>query len=1073
MDMFTEPRQRLIEWARIQLIGPPESPNGSSDNAPDLRGILPTERFPCGAIYPTSAWGDGIDPPGDELDEFDGVLEVGDESGVEPAPVRRYIPPSSLGFSFFVSGEDIKFQLLTRAVSYEAERTKSGQYTNDWYRRKLVSSQVGEEEFVNVRCPGKDSRYNFPCFPYTEDDPGTGRARLDVQWRRFGDGWIVTTSLCNSQELGDSESGSDYVRQRAKCTLFEVGLRCVIEAGDIGVYPRVDRSLLDEEEQEIELQYSGRHIYAIGHGCAVGWNTSDDKVVELFSETMPAVEVPQMTADTAAGGDAVLSLARLTAIDKAPEDLYSELANFIDGYVDWVAGQLSNITDLANEDRAAANRLVARMEVVVTRMRQGLVLLEKNGMVRLAFSLTNRSMLDQMRQHDYLNGRQRDDEEYRWRPFQLAFLLTTLSSATDENNEFRDTVDLIWFPTGGGKTEAYLGLIAFQITLRRLRHPDTGGGTAILMRYTLRLLTRDQFVRATRLICALELIRRERNDLGTSPISIGMWVGSATSPNSFEKAAELVSRAKATGERAELVLHSCPWCAEDFDAARNYASTKSNFHFLCRNASCGFGSSEENKLPCNIVDEALYKEPPTMLVATVDKFARLAWEEKANAFFGGAENRPPELIIQDELHLIASALGSIAGLYEAAIDTVLQSRGVYPKYIASTATIRMADQQVRRLYGREVAVFPPPGLSCDDSYFARTVPLTQRPGRIYIGYLAPLLNRQKCLAPLAATMLSAPMMLFNGAQEKQELLDAWWTLMVYHGSLQGVSNSHTAFTSGVRDFMQLISASSDFEQENHQTESLSRTTPKIAQLTGLQTAAENAQIFARLAKARDEEGCLDAVLATSMISVGLDVSRLASMIINGQPLTTAEYIQASSRVGRSDTPGVVFANYYRDQARSLSHYESFRPYHEAFYRFVEPTSVTPFTYQARQRALHAAVVIVMRHAKLGLLGNASAGDFDKGKEAISRAVELLKRRCAESAGERSEEVDAHIDAIITNWDAEAERCKVAKRLLAYQVPQKDSGRDRLLYNHDDKIRGLWPTLQSLRNVENTALLKAL
>lgn len=1062
----------------MQLIGPPESPIGSPENAPDLFGILPTERFPCGAIYPTSAWGDGIDPLGEELDEVDGALEIGGgESGVEPAPVRRYIPPSSLGFSFFVRGEDIKFQLLTRAYSYEeAERSKSGQYSNDWYRRKLVSRQAGEEEFVNVCCPGKDGRHSFSCFPCAEGDPEAGRARLDVQWRRFGDGWIVTTSLCNSQELGDSESGSDYVRQRAKCTLFEVSLRCVIEVGEIGVYPRVDRSLLDDEEQEIELQYSGRHIYAIGHGCAVSWTSTDDKVVELFSETMPAVEVPQMTADTVSGGDAVLSLARLTAFDTAPKELFAELADFIDGYVGWVAGQVSNISDLADDDRIPASRIVARMEMAVTRMRQGVVLLEKNEMVRLAFSLANRSMLDQMRQHDYLNGRQRSDEAYRWRPFQLAFLLTTLSSSVDENNEFRDTVDLIWFPTGGGKTEAYLGLIAFQIALRRLRYPDTGGGTAILMRYTLRLLTRDQFVRATRLICALELIRRERSDLGTSPITIGMWVGAATSPNSFEKAAELVARAKAAGERAELVLHSCPWCAEDFDASSNYVSTKSDFHFLCRNASCGFGSSGENKLPCNIVDEALYKEPPTMLVATVDKFARLAWEERANAFFGGDESRPPELIIQDELHLIASSLGSVAGLYEAAIDTVLQSRGVYPKYIASTATIRMADHQVRRLYGREVAVFPPPGLSCDDSYFARTVPLTQRPGRIYIGYLAPLLNRQKCLAPLAATILSAPMTLFNDAQEKGELLDAWWTLMVYHGSLQGVSNSHTAFTSGVRDFMQLISASSDssdIEQEKKQTDSMSRSTPKIAQLTGLQTAAENAQVFARLAKARDEEGCLDAVLATSMISVGLDVSRLASMIINGQPLTTAEYIQSSSRVGRSDTPGVVFANYYRDQARSLSHFESFRPYHEAFYRFVEPTSVTPFTFQARQRALHAAVVIVMRHAKLGLLGNASAGDFAKGKEAISRAVEQLKRRCAQSAEERSEEVDAHIDAIINSWDTEAERCKVARRSLAYQVPQKDTGRDRLLYNHDDKIRGLWPTLQSLRNVENTALLKAL
>jgi ATP-dependent helicase YprA (DUF1998 family) len=245
----------------------------------------------------------------------------------------------------------------------------------------------------------------------------------------------------------------------------------------------------------------------------------------------------------------------------------------------------------------------------------------------------------------------------------------------------------------------------------------------------------------------------------------------------------------------------------------------------------------------------------------VDKFARLAWDERSNAFFGSGHRRPPELIIQDELHLIAGALGSVAGLYEAALDTVVQLCGVFPKYIASTATIRMAVQQVKRLYGREVVVFPPPGLSCDDSFFARTVPLE---------------------------------------------LDAWWTQVAYHGSLKGVGNSHTAFASAVRDFMSLLLP-----------ESKERSTPHIAQLTSLQTADENAEIFTRLKRTRDEAGCLDAVLATNMISVGLDVARLALMTINGQPLTTAEYIQASSRVGRSDVPGIVFANYYRDQARRL------------------------------------------------------------------------------------------------------------------------------------------------------------
>jgi hypothetical protein len=1061
-NIFVQPRKRLIDWVRQQLVGPPDP----VADGPDLVGVLPTERFPCGAIYPTSKWGDGIDPPSEEVpDEIESIKNSDGESTSEPPIMRRYIPPSSLGFSFFIKGNDIRFQVLCSAVDYECPEKDNLGDCKGWWRKNLVLVEGENEEFENISCPGKNYRQSF--FKLAD------KARLDVQWRHFADGWIVTVSLCNNQELSDNDKkGRDYVIERAEKTLFEASLRCVIDSGDVGVYPRVDRSLLDDEEQEIELQYSHRHIYATGHGCAANWIVKSGKVTELNSETMPAVEVPQMTADTGSGGEPVLSLARLAGIDKAHETLLPELEEFINGYSSWVTWQQGAITSISPEDREAASRITKRMDTAISRMRAGLHPLSNNAQARLAFALANRAMLDQMRQHDRLQGKNRDDNAYRWRPFQLAFLLTTLESTENEDSEFRDTVDLIWFPTGGGKTEAYLGLISFLIILRRLRHSDTGSGTAILMRYTLRLLTRDQFVRATRLICALELIRRERNDLGTEPITIGMWVGGASSPNTFQQATELVEKAIAAREKPELVLDHCPWCGDDFKADLNYKNTTKSFHFLCRNSVCQFGASPEGVLPCNVVDEALYADPPTMLVATIDKFARLAWEERANAFFGGVQHRPPELIIQDELHLIASALGSVAGLYEAAIDTVLQLRGVYPKYIASTATIRMADQQVKRLYGREVAVFPPQGLSADDSYFARTVPLEERPGRTYVGYLAPMLNRQKDLAPLAAALLLAPQILFEDQQEAESLLDAWWTQVGYHGSLKGVGNSHTAFAGGVREFMRLLSGRTS-EETKHEEQRQKRMPPNIAQLTSLQTAAQNAEIFSRLSKQREDAGCLDAVLATNMISVGLDVARLALMVINGQPLTTAEYIQASSRVGRSDVPGVVFANYYRDQARSLSYYESFRPYHEAFYRFVEPTSVTPYTYQARLRALHATLVIVMRHAGVGLLGNEAAACFDPNDPPVAKAIEQLKRRCQLSAPDQVDEVNKHIENLVVDWQVEVERCQKSRRKLEYQVPDRDSGRDRLLYNHDDRIHGLWATLQSLRHVENTSLLKAL
>ncbi len=1072
-NIYVEPRKKLVDWVRKQLVGPRES----AGEGPDLVGMLPTERFPCGAIYPTSQWGEGIDPASEDVEDVEASVNGAGESSAEPAIVRRYIPPSSLGFSFFIKGDRIQLQVLCSAVQYqlkerdEKERDEKGRFRKtEWTREALISAQGNDEDFENIAGPGKNLRQKFYKL-------GDKKARVDVMWRRFADGWIVTISLCNAQEISADQTSRDYVFERAEQTLFEASLRCMIDAGEVGVYPRVDRSLLDDEEQEIELQYAHRHVYAIGHGCAAYWTVQSGKVVELRSDTMPEVEVPQMTADTGAVGEPTLSMAHLADLDQTHATLLPELKSFVGGYTAWVSNQEGSISGLPADDQAAANRIVDRMRVAVSRMRAGLNLLSKNGQARLAFALANRAMLDQMRQHDRVQGKPRADDAYRWRPFQLAFLLTTLESTANADSEFRDTVDLIWFPTGGGKTEAYLGLIAFQIALRRLRHSDTGGGTCVLMRYTLRLLARDQFIRATRLICALELIRRERKELGALPISIGMWVGEATSPNTFKKAAELLEKARDSGNRHALVLDQCPWCGQEFNAARNYDSNAHHFHFLCRNPACGFGAMPDGVLPCNVVDEALYAEPPTMLVATVDKFARLAWEGRTNAFFGGAKHRPPELIIQDELHLIAGALGSVAGLYEAALDTVVQCRGVYPKYIASTATIRMADQQVKRLYGRDLAVFPPPGLNCDDSYFARTVPLEQRPGRVYVGYLAPMLNRQQCMAPLAACLLLAPDHLFKNDQDAKELLDAWWTQMVYHGSLKGVGNSHTAFVSDVRDFMRLLLSRQDEQTGNQESEGgaeqTERRSSSVAQLTSLQTAEQNSDIFARLKKTRDEEGCLDAVLATNMISVGLDVARLALMTINGQPLTTAEYIQASSRVGRSDVPGVVFANYYRDQARSLSHYESFRPYHEAFYRFVEPTSVTPYTYQARMRALHAALVIVMRHAELGLLDNDAAAGLNPADPRVAAAIEGLEQRCRQAAGDQGDEVARHLAALVTAWHCEVERCRNARRQLSYQVPDMDNGRDRLLFNHDDRIRGLWPTLQSFRNVESTALLKVI
>jgi superfamily II DNA/RNA helicase len=245
----------------------------------------------------------------------------------------------------------------------------------------------------------------------------------------------------------------------------------------------------------------------------------------------------------------------------------------------------------------------------------------------------------------------------------------------------------------------------------------------------------------------------------------------------------------------------------------------------------------------------------------------------------------------------------------------------------------------------------------------------------------------------------------------------------------------------------------------------------VKTLTSNQTAEENARIFDALAMDKDENESIDVALATNMISVGLDVSRLALMIINGQPLTTAEYIQASSRVGRGETPGIVFVNYYKTQARSLSHYENFRSYHDSFYRFVEPSSLTPFTFQARSRALHAALVIAMRHSGIGMLNNDTAGNFHKDNDLIKKVIKEMKIRCKLAIGNNEDMIkktDEHLNILISEWDNEVQYCVKNKTKLVYN--SNDRNFNNIICSFETQ-NGLWQTLQSMRNVENSALLK--
>ena len=308
-----------------------------------------------------------------------------------------------------------------------------------------------------------------------------------------------------------------------------------------------------------------------------------------------------------------------------------------------------------------------------------------------------------------------------WRAFQIAFILASLRSTADSSHDDRELVELIWFPTGGGKTEAYLGLAAFSVFLRRLRDPaDTG--VQALMRYTLRLLTAQQFQRAGRLVCAMEYLRRHHSAaLGDETISIGIWLGGSTTPNTRADALA-VFRSLTRGDGAkenQFVLDRCPWCGAQMGPVElagrgrgrrsipkviGYEQRGKTVVYACPDHLCEFHES----MPLYVIDEDIYEIRPALIIGTVDKFAMLAWRPQARSLFGIAMDgtrsySPPGLIIQDELHLISGPLGSMVGLYEPVIEELCtDGRGsppARPKIISSTATSSAAMQN-RCISGR-------------------------------------------------------------------------------------------------------------------------------------------------------------------------------------------------------------------------------------------------------------------------------------------------------------------------------------------------------------------------------------
>ncbi len=564
-----------------------------------------------------------------------------------------------------------------------------------------------------------------------------------------------------------------------------------------------------------------------------------------------------------------------------------------------------------------------------------------------------------------------------WRPFQIAFLLASLPELVDRTRPTRSIVDLIFFPTGGGKTEAYLGACAVSLLARRLRDKDDAG-TDTLMRYTLRLLTAQQFLRAAALICVLEDIRSENEgELGTTPFGIGIWLGGSTTPNNWDQARENLRQlnSHASAQNMFLLLR-CPWCGAEMGPKPRpgsgqdvigYELVGNKVEFRCLDRACRFGG--RRKLPVHVVDQDIYDSRPSIVIGTVDKFAMLAWRPEARAIFGLAsdgtrEVSPPGLIIQDELHLISGPLGSMVGLYEPIIDDLCADKRsaepVVPKIITSTATIRRHEDQIRGLFGREqVALFPPHGLEEGRSFFAEPAVLDNgehEPGQRYLGIMsASLGSTQTVQVRVAAATLQGAVSIPDADK------DGYWTNLNFLNSLRELGNTVSLIQSDIPDYLTGLRRREDLASPRW---------PRIPmELTSRRRSDDIPKAIEQLQLSYGNPGCVDICLASNIIEVGVDIDRLGLMTIVGQPKTTAQYIQVSGRVGRRPdrSPGLVITIYGAAKPRDRSHYERFRTYHQRLYAQVEPTSVTPFAAPVLGRALHAAAVSHIRQSsEIGL-----------------------------------------------------------------------------------------------------------
>lgn len=1059
----------------------------------------------------------------DELSEG-GSGSIEDGTTDTDTPVAQAFFPSSIGLTFCVELDVKAIEVVVSWGHYqrdvlENQTDHKGNALKVWKRTPRGGT---------LEIPLEIGEFNG-LYPDAEFPDVIVRGTV----RKRDSHFVVTLFLVNDQEER---------KPKDPCYLFQPQVVIRDPDGKSIFCKRITVNNAEDLEDRITaMLYRNQVEFAVGHGVSVHAEVSSEdpsRATRVETTLIPTYEVPKSDSPSSEDAEENKAFALLEGLvldmkvlsESDPKRIQKQLGPLVSAYRVWIADQESKLSDPAQGLAPygdASSVVIFNCKQTLSRIEAGLQLLAKDAKAFDAFFFMNRAMWLQ-RTHSILSEQvSRGDQpnfdleidipkNRSWRPFQIAFILINLPGVSDLSHPDRGIsenaqADLLFFPTGGGKTEAYLGLSAYTMALRRLQGivagRDGSEGVAVLMRYTLRLLTIQQFQRATALLCACEWIRRKALEEGDSrwgkrPFRIGLWVGRKTTPNRIDQAIEAISQARGNqysggGVGSPYQLTTCPWCGSGIEEGKHleghpYPGGLARVVTYCgdKYGNCPFSKRQANNegLPISVVDEEIYRRLPSMLIATVDKFAQMPWKGEVQTLFGQITGycdrhgfkspeiedasshpkskqgfpavqtrehpllRPPDLIIQDELHLISGPLGSLVGLYETAIDKLctweVQGKQVRPKVIASTATIKNAEVQVRSLFLRTVNIFPPPGLDIRDNFFSIQRKVDQdNYGRRYMGIMAPGRRLKAALIRVYVAYLCAAQSLY---ETHEKSVDPWMTLVGYFNSMRELG--------GMRRLIDDAITSQCNKQDRRGLGKRKLWPDNITELTSRMRSEEIRPTLDRLEcgfdpeKERQQKEAkqkrdyskrtkqpIDILLATNMISVGVDIKRLGLMVVTGQPKATAEYIQATSRVGRT-FPGIVCTVLNWARPRDLSHYETFEHYHSAFYKHVEPLSVTPFSPGALKRGLAGLLVSLVRLRSSEFNPNESACRITTSNPYVQEAIEAIVSR-ASIIGDAKETGDYCRKQLLKKADEWQHRAQntIGGAVLTYTEPHGKGG----------------------------------